>query len=75
MRHVLVAPTDEEAWRLARPAYDAWYRSIIKLWNDHGDHTYDVLNAAGMGFTPDRKSLIGSMCVCLSRTPAFTALT
>jgi alkanesulfonate monooxygenase SsuD/methylene tetrahydromethanopterin reductase-like flavin-dependent oxidoreductase (luciferase family) len=43
LRHVLVAPTDEEAWALARPAYDAWYRSIIKLWNDHDDHSYDAL--------------------------------
>jgi alkanesulfonate monooxygenase SsuD/methylene tetrahydromethanopterin reductase-like flavin-dependent oxidoreductase (luciferase family) len=31
-RHVLVADTDAEAMRLARPAYARWYESLTSLW-------------------------------------------
>ena len=31
LRHVVIAETDDEAWRLARPAYDRWYASLTKL--------------------------------------------
>jgi alkanesulfonate monooxygenase SsuD/methylene tetrahydromethanopterin reductase-like flavin-dependent oxidoreductase (luciferase family) len=31
-RHVLVADTDEEAMKLARPAYLRWYESLTSLW-------------------------------------------
>jgi alkanesulfonate monooxygenase SsuD/methylene tetrahydromethanopterin reductase-like flavin-dependent oxidoreductase (luciferase family) len=35
-RHVVVAATDAEADRLARPAYAHWFASVAKLWRDHG---------------------------------------
>ena len=31
-RHVLVADTDGEAMKLARPAYQRWYESLTSLW-------------------------------------------
>jgi alkanesulfonate monooxygenase SsuD/methylene tetrahydromethanopterin reductase-like flavin-dependent oxidoreductase (luciferase family) len=31
-RHVLVADTDEDAMKLARPAYLRWYESLTSLW-------------------------------------------
>ncbi|HET7339851.1 MAG TPA: LLM class flavin-dependent oxidoreductase [Methylomirabilota bacterium] len=31
-RHVLVADTDAEAMKLARPAYQRWYESLTSLW-------------------------------------------
>jgi alkanesulfonate monooxygenase SsuD/methylene tetrahydromethanopterin reductase-like flavin-dependent oxidoreductase (luciferase family) len=36
MRHVLVAPTDEEALALARPAFADHYESFTHLWRKHG---------------------------------------
>jgi alkanesulfonate monooxygenase SsuD/methylene tetrahydromethanopterin reductase-like flavin-dependent oxidoreductase (luciferase family) len=36
MRHVLVAPTDEEALALARPAFADHYESFTHLWRLHG---------------------------------------
>jgi alkanesulfonate monooxygenase SsuD/methylene tetrahydromethanopterin reductase-like flavin-dependent oxidoreductase (luciferase family) len=35
-RMVLVAPTDAEAERLARPSYLNWFSKLIKLWREHG---------------------------------------
>lgn len=35
-RHVLIADSDDEAERLARPAYAHWYDALAKLWRDHG---------------------------------------
>ncbi len=34
-RHVVVAATDEEAKRIAAPAYDRWYASLTKLWREN----------------------------------------
>jgi alkanesulfonate monooxygenase SsuD/methylene tetrahydromethanopterin reductase-like flavin-dependent oxidoreductase (luciferase family) len=34
-RHVFIADTDEEAERLAGPAYKYWYDSLVKLWLVH----------------------------------------
>ena len=34
-RHVVIADTDEEAKRIARPAYDTWYKSLMKLWGEN----------------------------------------
>jgi alkanesulfonate monooxygenase SsuD/methylene tetrahydromethanopterin reductase-like flavin-dependent oxidoreductase (luciferase family) len=45
LRQVVVAETDEEALAAARAAHGAWYRSITKLWHDHGDHNVDGLFA------------------------------
>jgi alkanesulfonate monooxygenase SsuD/methylene tetrahydromethanopterin reductase-like flavin-dependent oxidoreductase (luciferase family) len=45
LRQVVVAPTDEEALALTRPAYADWYHSISKLWHDHDDHSVDGLFA------------------------------
>ena len=39
-RHVLVADTDAEAMRLARPAYARWYESLTSLWRAFGSVPY-----------------------------------
>jgi alkanesulfonate monooxygenase SsuD/methylene tetrahydromethanopterin reductase-like flavin-dependent oxidoreductase (luciferase family) len=31
-RHVLIADTDDEAMKLARPAYQRWYENLTSLW-------------------------------------------
>ena len=35
-RHVYIADTDEEAVETARPAYKAWYDSLVHLWRQFG---------------------------------------
>ncbi len=35
-RHLVIAKTDDEAIRLARPAYARWYRSLTQLSTSHG---------------------------------------
>jgi alkanesulfonate monooxygenase SsuD/methylene tetrahydromethanopterin reductase-like flavin-dependent oxidoreductase (luciferase family) len=35
-RHVVVAPTEAEAFALARPNYAVWYANLTKLWRDFG---------------------------------------
>ena len=40
MRHVLVAPTDEEALALARPAFADHYESFTHLWRLHGSERW-----------------------------------
>ena len=42
VRQVVVADTDEEAVAITQAAYNAWNRSILKLWHDHDDHSRDV---------------------------------
>ena len=44
-RHVVVAPTDAEAEKIARPNYAVWYASLTKLWRD--------FNAIPARFAPD----------------------
>lgn len=34
-RHIVVAETDAEALKIAGPAYDVWYASLIKLWKEN----------------------------------------
>lgn len=41
MRQIYVAETEEEAFAIAKPAYDDWYRSILQLWHQRDDHAYD----------------------------------
>lgn len=41
MRQIFVAETEEEAHKIARPAYEDWYRSITKLWHRNSDNSYD----------------------------------
>jgi alkanesulfonate monooxygenase SsuD/methylene tetrahydromethanopterin reductase-like flavin-dependent oxidoreductase (luciferase family) len=59
MRHVLVAPTDDEALALARPAFADHYASFVHLWREHGSDRFstpvdfDELLA-------DRKLFVGS---------------
>ena len=43
MRQVFIADSDEQALRIARPAYQDWYRSITQLWHHHDDHSIDAL--------------------------------
>ena len=45
LRQVCVADTDAEAWAAAHAAHADWYRSIMKLWHDHDDHTHDAVFA------------------------------
>jgi alkanesulfonate monooxygenase SsuD/methylene tetrahydromethanopterin reductase-like flavin-dependent oxidoreductase (luciferase family) len=45
LRQVVVADTDAEALAATRAAHGTWYRSITKLWHEHGDHTPDGLFA------------------------------
>jgi len=40
MRHVLVAPTDEEAMALLRPAFADHHSSFTHLWRLHGDERH-----------------------------------
>lgn len=35
-RHLVVAPTDAEAERIARASYAVWYAHLTKLWRDFG---------------------------------------
>ena len=35
-RHLVVAATEAEAERIARPAYALWYANLTKLWRDFG---------------------------------------
>ena len=41
MRQIFVAETDEEAIRIAKPAYNNWYRSITELWHKNDDNSFD----------------------------------
>jgi alkanesulfonate monooxygenase SsuD/methylene tetrahydromethanopterin reductase-like flavin-dependent oxidoreductase (luciferase family) len=41
LRQVCIAETDEQAMEIASTAYVDWNRSILKLWHDHDDHTWD----------------------------------
>ena len=43
LRQVFVADTDDEALTATRSAHGDWYRSIMKLWHEHGDHGNDGL--------------------------------
>ena len=43
LRQVFVADTDEEALAATRSAHTDWYRSIMQLWHEHGDHGNDGL--------------------------------
>jgi alkanesulfonate monooxygenase SsuD/methylene tetrahydromethanopterin reductase-like flavin-dependent oxidoreductase (luciferase family) len=45
LRQVVVAETDAEAQAAAQATHATWYRSIIKLWHDHNDHSCDGLFA------------------------------
>ena len=45
VRQVFVADTDDEALAATHAAHRDWYRSIMKLWHDHDDHTYDAVFA------------------------------
>jgi alkanesulfonate monooxygenase SsuD/methylene tetrahydromethanopterin reductase-like flavin-dependent oxidoreductase (luciferase family) len=40
MRHVFVAPTDDEALELARPAFADHYASFAHLWRKHGSDRF-----------------------------------
>jgi alkanesulfonate monooxygenase SsuD/methylene tetrahydromethanopterin reductase-like flavin-dependent oxidoreductase (luciferase family) len=42
MRHVFVAPTDEEAVELARPAFADHHTSFTHLWRLHGDERFSA---------------------------------
>jgi alkanesulfonate monooxygenase SsuD/methylene tetrahydromethanopterin reductase-like flavin-dependent oxidoreductase (luciferase family) len=39
-RQVVVADTDAEAEAIVRAVHPRWATSFLKLWNDHGDTTY-----------------------------------
>ncbi|WP_214407058.1 LLM class flavin-dependent oxidoreductase [Pseudonocardia lacus] len=74
MRHVLVAPTDEEAVALARPAFADHYASFAHLWRAHGDARFattpDVEDLAARG-----QFLLGSPRTVADRIAALAAAT
>jgi alkanesulfonate monooxygenase SsuD/methylene tetrahydromethanopterin reductase-like flavin-dependent oxidoreductase (luciferase family) len=45
LRQIVIAETEAEAAALAKTAHTGWYRSITKLWHDHGDNGVDNLAA------------------------------
>jgi alkanesulfonate monooxygenase SsuD/methylene tetrahydromethanopterin reductase-like flavin-dependent oxidoreductase (luciferase family) len=54
-RNIVVADSDAEAERVARPAFAHWYDALAKLWLDHGDRPsaaiigdYDTARDCGM---------------------------
>ena len=59
LRQVFIADSDEEALRIARPAYRDWYRSITHLWHRHDDHSVDMLFDWDTGFAAET-ILVGS---------------
>jgi alkanesulfonate monooxygenase SsuD/methylene tetrahydromethanopterin reductase-like flavin-dependent oxidoreductase (luciferase family) len=57
-RHIVVADTDAEAHRVAKPAYERWYASFSKLWREKGQ------SPPGAGYPPDFDELIRrSFCI------------
>jgi alkanesulfonate monooxygenase SsuD/methylene tetrahydromethanopterin reductase-like flavin-dependent oxidoreductase (luciferase family) len=57
-RHIVVADTDAEAYRLAKPAYEKWYANFSKLWREKGQ------TPPGAGYPPDFDELIRrSFCI------------
>jgi len=54
-RNVVIADSDAEAERIARPAYQYWYENLASLWRAHGDapsafiiDNYDTARREGM---------------------------
>jgi alkanesulfonate monooxygenase SsuD/methylene tetrahydromethanopterin reductase-like flavin-dependent oxidoreductase (luciferase family) len=45
LRQIVAADSDDEALAATRAAHSDWYRSIMKLWHDHDDHSIDALFA------------------------------
>ncbi len=45
MRAMFTAPSDEEAERIARPAYKLWFDSLAELWIRRGDYPPIALSA------------------------------
>ena len=40
-RHILIADSDEEAVAIGEQAHARWFGSMMKLWHEHGDHSWD----------------------------------
>ena len=62
-RHIVVADTDAEAYRIAKPAYEAWYANFSKLWRDKGQ------SPPGVSYPPDFDELI-RRSFCIVGSPA-----
>jgi alkanesulfonate monooxygenase SsuD/methylene tetrahydromethanopterin reductase-like flavin-dependent oxidoreductase (luciferase family) len=57
-RHIVVADTDAEAYRIAKPAYETWYANFAKLWREKGQ------TPPGAGYPPEFDELIRrSFCI------------
>jgi alkanesulfonate monooxygenase SsuD/methylene tetrahydromethanopterin reductase-like flavin-dependent oxidoreductase (luciferase family) len=59
MRHAFVAPTDDEALALARPAFADHYASFAHLWRRHGSDRFTTPPALD-DLVRDGKVFIGS---------------
>lgn len=59
MRHVFVAPTDDEALALARPAFADHYASFAHLWRTHGSDRFTTPPALD-DLVKEGKAFIGS---------------
>jgi alkanesulfonate monooxygenase SsuD/methylene tetrahydromethanopterin reductase-like flavin-dependent oxidoreductase (luciferase family) len=72
MRHVVVAPTDEEALALLRPAFADHHRSFTHLWRLHGDERHtrpvdvDALLAEGKLFAGSPETVAGQVAEAVS---------
>jgi alkanesulfonate monooxygenase SsuD/methylene tetrahydromethanopterin reductase-like flavin-dependent oxidoreductase (luciferase family) len=62
-RHIVVADTDAEAYRIAKPAYEAWYANFSKLWRDKGQ------SPPGVSYPPEFDELI-RRSFCIVGSPA-----
>jgi alkanesulfonate monooxygenase SsuD/methylene tetrahydromethanopterin reductase-like flavin-dependent oxidoreductase (luciferase family) len=72
MRHVLVAPTDDEALALLRPAFADHHSSFTHLWRLHGDERHsrpvdvDQLLADGKLFAGSPETVAGQVAEAVS---------
>lgn len=71
MRHVLVAPTDEEAMALARPAFADHFAAFAHLWRSHGTDRFadpmdlDELVAGGRMFVGSPATVAGQIAAAI----------
>jgi alkanesulfonate monooxygenase SsuD/methylene tetrahydromethanopterin reductase-like flavin-dependent oxidoreductase (luciferase family) len=71
MRHVLVAPTDEEAMALARPAFADHFTAFAHLWRRHGSDRFadpmdlDRLVAEGRMFIGSPATVAGRIAAAI----------
>ncbi|HYE92870.1 MAG TPA: LLM class flavin-dependent oxidoreductase [Terriglobales bacterium] len=58
-RHIFVADTDEEARKVAAPAYKAWYDSLVSLWRKFRSIPYHFAESLEIALARDA-AIVGS---------------